>query len=339
LFLVQRKKWNTFAANEYVILEAMKERRKIVILLHFVLILFVVQGQDLKALSIVSNEKESDSISIPFSSLYGNTWGGSNTRLRTNLLDVRQKYILPLQTEEENVFVFPCVNKMYVCSSYGMRSGRMHTGMDIKQKLGDSIVAAWGGVVRMAQKNYYAYGNIVVIRHPNGLETLYAHLSDIHVKENQTVKAGELIGRAGRTGRATTEHLHFETRFLYEHFNPKTISDFNTFSLNSDTLFVSDGKFSNKPFSVQDVITTEDIIPLDTIAIADNSSEQENQPIKEMVIEKPKQEIRQDLYIIRKGDTLYSISKQYKVKVNDICQLNNISQDSILQIGQKLRLK
>jgi murein DD-endopeptidase MepM/ murein hydrolase activator NlpD len=290
----------------------MGKRKKIAILLHLILLFFV--SQELRASSLFVIKKGSDTIFIPSASLYEDTWGGENTRLRTNLLDIHQNYILPLQTEGENMFVFPCINKTYVCSFYGMRNGRMHTGMDIKQKLGDSIIAAWDGIVRMAQKNYYAYGNIVVIRHSNGLETLYAHLSDIHVKENQAVKAGELIGCAGKTGRATTEHLHFETRFLYEHFDPQTIIDFNTFSLYSDTLYVSNGKFSNQNFLTQDSLKTEEIISFEIPS-------------------------SQNIYIVKKGDTLYAIAKKYNIGINDICQLNNIEQKSMLYIGQKLKLK
>jgi murein DD-endopeptidase MepM/ murein hydrolase activator NlpD len=312
----------------------MKRKKKTVLLLHFILTFFVCQ--ELTALSLLTGYKELDTILIPFSSAYQNTWGDANTRLRTNLLNASQDYVLPLQKEEDNTFVFPCVNKTYVCSAYGIRNGRMHTGTDIKQKLGDSIVAAWDGIVRMAQKNYYAYGGTVVIRHPNGLETLYAHLSNINVTVNQAVKAGELIGYAGRTGRATTEHLHFETRFLYEHFNPQIIINFNTFSLNSDTLYVSNGKFSNKMPLDQDFIKVEESIsmnPIDTL-------EKEIYSIQTTTtVENPDKQIKQDVYVIKKGDTLYAISQKYKIKMNDLCQMNDIHQESVLHIGQKLKLK
>jgi murein DD-endopeptidase MepM/ murein hydrolase activator NlpD len=315
----------------------MRKKRRIAVFLYFILMFFVTQ--ELRALSLYIVRNVSDTTIIPSSSLYENTWGGANTRLRTNLLNIHQNYTLPLQIEDENVFVFPCINKTYICSFYGMRNGRMHTGMDIKQNFGDSIVAAWDGIVRMAQKNYYAYGGTVVIRHSNGLETLYAHLSNINVKENQAVKAGELIGLAGRTGRATTEHLHFETRFLYEHFDPQTIIDFNTFSLHSDTLYVSNGKFSNRSFLLQDSVKTEERIPLELTSVTDNLVEKENQSTAETLLEKSEVPAQQNSYIVKKGDTLYSISKKHKVGINDICQLNNIRQESILHIGQELKLK
>jgi LysM repeat protein len=284
-----------------------------------------------------------DTILIPSADLYQHTWGGDNTRLRTNLLDRQGNYCLPLQIETESNFVFPCVNNSFVCSPYGMRSGRMHTGMDIKQKLGDSIVAAWDGVVRMAKKNYYAYGGTVVIRHGNGLETLYAHLSSIDVKENQAVKAGELIGKAGRTGRATTEHLHFETRFLYEHFDPRTIIDFHTFSLCADTLYVQKGKFKTNGA----ILIENNVIQLDSNIIAVDSNQMDTsleEEIATKIVLKQKEittieNNKNPFFIVKKGDTLYSISRKYNMSVQDLCKLNNLKENSILSVGQKLKLE
>jgi len=249
--------------------------------------------------------------------------------LKSNIFDKNRDYILPLQIEGSN-FVFPTARKTHVCSPYGIRSGRMHTGMDVKQALGDSIVAAWDGVVRMANKNYYGYGGTIVIRHFNGLETLYAHLSSIEVKENQVVRAGELIGFAGRTGRATTEHLHFETRFLYEYFDPRTIIDFNTFSLKTDTLFIRKGKFSGSLQFTPDVEHEEEQLSDSTI-ITEN--------LEKIEKTEAKPSIQPSYHIVKKGDTLYSIAKTNKIDIKYLCQINNITQESILQIGQKLKLK
>ncbi len=107
-------------------------------------------------------------------------------------------------------------------SPYGMRRGRPHTGVDIKTKANDTIRAIFPGIVRLA-KPYGAYGNVIAIRHQNGLESVYSHNSKNLVKPNQKVKAGEPIALVGRTGRATTEHLHFEMRVNGEHFNPNII--------------------------------------------------------------------------------------------------------------------
>lgn len=115
-----------------------------------------------------------------------------------------------------------------VISGYGTRGG--HSGDDIKTRANDTIRAVCNGVVRMA-KPYAAYGNVVVIRHPNGLETLYSHNSKNLVKSGDVVKNGQAIALTGRTGRATTEHLHFETRINGRHFNPGLLFDMKSRTL------------------------------------------------------------------------------------------------------------
>ena len=120
-----------------------------------------------------------------------------------------------------------------VISAYGTRGG--HSGTDIKTCAKDTIRAAFDGVVRMS-KPYYAYGNIVVIRHANGLETLYSHNFKNLVKAGDVVKAGQAIGLTGRTGRATTEHVHFETRINGQHFNPNLIFDLKERTLRKECI-------------------------------------------------------------------------------------------------------
>ena len=316
-------------------LDAMKIKNRVVILIVWILLL----TQTVFSLSIDSLREIADTVLIPSAELYKHTWGGANTRLKTDLLDKQVNYCLPLQVENENEFVFPCRNLTYVCSPYGMRSGRMHTGMDIKQNLGDSIVAAWDGVVRMANKNYYAYGGTIVIRHANGLETLYSHLSALDVEENQTVKAGDLIGRAGRTGRATTEHLHFETRFLYEYFDPRTIIDFNTFSLSADTLYVQKGKFraSNAVIMIDVISTDSNSIALDSVLTVLDTDIANTTTSKQETV--PTSTTKPQTYIVKKGDTLYAIANRYNMSVLALCKLNNLTDKDILSIGQKLKLK
>ncbi|MDD6080844.1 MAG: M23 family metallopeptidase [bacterium] len=130
---------------------------------------------------------------------------------------------LSLIPEEEYAFPLPGGK---VISPYGGRR-RHHSGVDIKTKPNDTIVAAFDGLVRMA-KPYAAYGNLIVIRHYNGLETAYSHNSKNLVKPGDRVKAGQPIALTGRTGRATTAHLHFETRLNGEHFNPNMVFNFTT---------------------------------------------------------------------------------------------------------------
>lgn len=127
---------------------------------------------------------------------------------------------LALITEDDYAFPLPGAK---VISPYAGRR-KHHSGVDLKTCANDTIVAAFDGIVRMA-KPYAAYGNVVVIRHYNGLETVYSHNSKNLVKAGDRVKAGDPVGLTGRTGRATTEHLHFEVRINGQHFNPTKVFD------------------------------------------------------------------------------------------------------------------
>lgn len=179
---------------------------------------------------------------IPSDVLYHSNWNNKDVKLRNEgLFDKNSKYTLPLIKEEESPFVIPCNGK--VISPFGYRGRRVHSGTDIKLNLNDEVYCAFDGVVRMA-KRYSGYGNIVVVRHHNGLETLYGHLNKIKVKVNQKVKAGDVLGLGGRTGRATTTHLHFETRFLGDAFNSNKVIDYDNGKLLSDTLVITRNTFS-----------------------------------------------------------------------------------------------
>ena len=122
-----------------------------------------------------------------------------------------------------------------ITSPFGPRWRRMHNGLDLKVNIGDTIVAAFDGKVRIVKYERRGYGKYVVIRHDNGLETIYGHLSKQLVEENQLVKAGEVIGLGGNTGRSTGSHLHFETRFLGIAINPIYMFDFPKQDIVADT--------------------------------------------------------------------------------------------------------
>ncbi len=124
-------------------------------------------------------------------------------------------------------FVAPLKN-CNVSSPYGWRArfGRMHRGVDLTLKVGDTVSSAFDGVVRLVKYEARGYGNYVVIRHNNGMETVYGHLSRTLVKPNQRVKAGQTIALGGNTGRSTGPHLHFETRYMGLAINPEAIIDF-----------------------------------------------------------------------------------------------------------------
>ena len=138
-----------------------------------------------------------------------------------------ESLLLHLDTLTENEYAFPLPGAK-VISPYGTRRG--HSGADLKTCAGDTIRAAFSGVVRMS-KPYAAYGNVVVIRHSNGLETIYSHNVKNLVQSGDWVLAGQPVALTGRTGRATIEHLHFATRINGQHFNPDLI-----FNLKEGTL-------------------------------------------------------------------------------------------------------
>ena len=137
-------------------------------------------------------------------------------------------------------FCFPVKSRK--TSNYGWRWNRGHHGVDIGLRTGDPVHAAFRGPVRVASR-MGGYGNCIVIRHPNGLETLYGHLSKINVRPNQEVSAGQVIGLGGSTGNSTGPHLHFECRFLYQTFDPEWILDFSSYTLRTRRLHLDKSYF------------------------------------------------------------------------------------------------
>lgn len=148
------------------------------------------------------------------------------------LFDKSDKIYLHLDSLQDCQWSFPLPGA-HLISDYG-RGGR-HSGVDIKTHAGDTIRAAFSGVVRLS-KNYAAYGKVIVIRHPSGLETIYSHNKKNYVETGDSVMAGQAIGLVGKTGRATTEHLHFETRINGQHFSPHVLFNFKENSLRKECI-------------------------------------------------------------------------------------------------------
>ena len=190
-----------------------------------------------------------------------------------------------------------------ITSPFGPRWRRMHNGLDLKVNIGDTIVAAFDGKVRIVKYERRGYGKYVVIRHDNGLETVYGHLSKQLVEENQLVKAGEVIGLGGNTGRSTGSHLHFETRFFGIAINPIYMFDFPKQDIVADTYTFRKTKSVKRAGSH------------DT-QVADGA-------------------IR--YHKVKSGDTLSRIAKLRGVSVSTLCKLNRIKPTTTLRIGQVLR--
>lgn len=132
-------------------------------------------------------------------------------------------------------YVAPVPGEMTSDYGYRPRFGRVHRGVDLRVAIGDTVVAAFDGVIRLTKFERKGYGYYVVIRHDNGMETVYGHLSRFLVKPNQRVRAGEPIALGGNTGRSTGPHLHFETRFMGLAINPNELIDFKNKTIVADT--------------------------------------------------------------------------------------------------------
>jgi murein DD-endopeptidase MepM/ murein hydrolase activator NlpD len=133
--------------------------------------------------------------------------------------------------------------KGLITSNFGWRSGRAHNGIDIDLEVWDPVVASFDGMVRVARM-HTGYGRVVIIRHYNGLETLYAHLHRLKVKPGDIVEAGQVIGLGGSSGRSSGSHLHFEVRFKGKPLNPKSIIDFNNNKLKTNSIKLVKTKYS-----------------------------------------------------------------------------------------------
>lgn len=187
-----------------------------------------------------------------------------------------------------------------VTSKFGVRRWRFHYGTDIKLQTGDSVYNCFDGVVRISKRSR-SYGNVILVRHNNGLETLYAHLSKRHSEVGDKVKAGDCLGLGGNTGRSYGSHLHFEIRFLGEALNPEHVIDFANHKLIEDTLLLSKAMYYY------------------------------HNDIKELS--------KMVWHTIRKGDTLGHLSRKYGTSINAICALNGIKRSTILRIGKQLRVR
>lgn len=151
---------------------------------------------------------------------------------------ITNTFRLDLEKIEEKAWAYP-LPEAKVISPYGGK--RRHSGVDLKTKANDEIVAAFDGEV-VASGPYFGYGNCIRIKHAYGLETLYSHQSKNFVKKGDKVKAGQVIGLTGRTGRATTEHLHFEMSFGGRRLDPAIVFDHSNHKLKAATLHLTKGK-------------------------------------------------------------------------------------------------
>lgn len=218
---------------------------------------------------------------------------------KIDLTKKKDTTILTLNDHHDCDYAHPFDGK--VTSRFGPRGRyRYHYGIDIDLETGDSVRCAFEGTVRISRKSS-TFGYVVMVRHKNGLETIYAHLSKLEVKIGDHVEAGDLLGLGGNTGRSRGSHLHFEVRYKGMAINPESLIKFEEGKLVGNTLLVDKSAFDYYH--------------------AYN-----------------KYKGKSHYYVIRKGDTLGRIAQRNRVTVRQLCRLNGITPKTTLRIGRKLRL-
>ena len=261
------------------------------------------KNMELKELATLSEieMEEKENLMFPADELYGSNWENRWVDPFRGTAKVNFPDSVAIDCSS---FVYPiAIDSMArITSKYGPRRRRMHKGIDLKVLKGDTIRAAFNGKVRIKAFERRGYGYYVVLRHPNGLETIYGHLSKILVEENQIVRAGETIGLGGNTGRSTGSHLHFETRFLGQAINPAEIIDFENGVPHQDTYVFHNIKINGRRSNIYT-----------------SSSD------------------RMVYHRVKSGDTLGKIARIYGTSVNELCRLNGLKSTSVLRIGQSIR--
>ncbi len=263
----------------------------------------------------------------PASALYP---GWNNTYTNYYAVEMPKEYKIDLRG-----FCMPCESKR-VTSSYGYRRRfrRNHYGTDIKVYVGDTIYASFTGKVRVVAYNRRGYGKYVVIRHGNGLETLYGHLSKQLVSEDQEVKAGEPIGLGGNTGRSTGSHLHFETRFLGKFIDPEKMFDFEARDILGDYYLYSSVGRSR-------LLTSEEArnLPSNEVlaSVGSPTFQADKEAASKQFQAERKSAIRSGVHKVQKGESLSVIARKRGTTVSRLCKLNNITTKTVLRVGQILK--
>ena len=226
-------------------------------------------------------------------------------------------------------FAMPTESRV-LTSNFGARWGRQHKGLDIKVYIGDTIRAAFSGKVRVVRYEANGYGNFVVIRHFNGLETIYGHMSKHLVKPDQEVRAGEPIGLGGNTGRSTGSHLHFETRLCGVALNPALMFDFRNQDVTGDFYTFRKNTYSRESAQANRLrgVSGSSASSADDQLFAQNTSKKSSNK---------RNTASTRFHKVKKGETLYSIARKRNTTVNAICKLNGIGKNMKLRTGQILK--
>ncbi len=290
-------------------------------------------GQDLLARQapIDRKMKEVDSVALqrliftesfdnPSSDLYED-W--DNMHAHSKVTELPDSFRISLKN-----FCMPTDSRV-LTSNFGSRWGRQHKGLDIKVYIGDTIRAAFSGKVRVVRYEGRGYGKYVVIRHNNGLETYYAHMSKQLVEEDQEVRAGDPIGLGGNTGRSTGSHLHFETRLCGVALNPALMFDFRNQDVVDDYYM-----FRKSTYQKESAIATR----LRGAGGMSFSSDEDGEEV-ELATAAPEASYQQEsrFHKVKRGETLFSIAKKRGTSVSSIMKLNHLKKNAKLKAGQILK--
>lgn len=225
-------------------------------------------------------------------------------------------------------FTMPTTSRV-ITSNFGSRWGRQHKGLDIKVYIGDTIRAAFSGKVRIVRYEAGGYGKYIVIRHNNGLETIYGHLSKQLVEENQEVRSGEVIGLGGNTGRSTGSHLHFETRLCGVALNPALMFDFRAQDVTGDYYAFNKETYDNESTNATRLRGKQDSSTYASTNSSDDyaTNKRTTSGLTDQI----------SYHKVKKGETLERIAKKRGVTVEQICKLNHITKTMRLRPGRILR--
>lgn len=222
---------------------------------------------------------------------------------------------------------FCCPCSVPVFSKFGIRRGRNHNGVDLPSPTGTPTYSAFAGKVRISMYTK-GYGNLVVLRHPNGLETYYGHLTKREVEVGDWVDAGQEIGKIGSTGRSTGPHLHFETRYKGFAFDPQWIIDFENGELRKDVFILR-----KKYLSTYNRYTPESLEEEEAIMLTEEEERAEEERLR-------KEAEAMRWHMIKSGDTLGRIAINNHTSISAICRLNpGLTPNSTLRIGRKIRVR
>lgn len=274
---------------------------------------YLVQDDFNGVLNEYLNSLLNSDTSLVFSKEWNNDVCFSNQQ-KQMLSNLKDTLWICVNDENNKEFCMPFNGE--ITSRYGYRKGRYHNGIDIDVEVGDTIRSAWSGKVRYSKFNTGGFGNLVIVRHHNGLETYYAHLDQLLCVPNQEVKAGDVIGLGGNTGRSYGAHLHFELRFYDAPINPEEVIDFDNAEYKDENLLIHKHLFrpGAKPSDYEGVDEEHHVVPT-------------------------KPQISKKYYKVRPGDTLSSIAKKNNTTIQNLCKLNGIRQTTVIQIGRSLRVR